>query len=468
MRFDFVLPVLYNDEDIHWNDGLGARLERHGARVAYIAHTHYGERALRKNHEHVYYFYDGFDADRPASVPEMNALERRYDLGSMADFVYPELVSPGAQGQEMLFRRSVHAFKYLEDFTTKHDVGIFFNNLGPAIVRRCLFRMRDKGGPANAMIDFAPIRGRVVLTTHESLWDELPETFPELTPEQRSEMVAFVEKATVEKKSFAEPAALSFKPRNFVKAARYAKRVLSERVDLNYSALVYERFESIFRVRAARLIYETPPPDERYYFFPLHLADDSAITIRAPQFQRQEEIVRYVAERVLPVGVKLYVKPHIAAMHAYSHAMLSEIANIPNVRLVDARIVSHGLIKNAEAMIVINSTVGFESLLYGKPVVALGRVFYRGHGLTTDVDQLADLPRAAAHAVANPPDMELFYRFLHACHVATYPGHAETYTDENMDLVAAALMQKADKLGVPIGGADTRSSEMRRAVSAAS
>ncbi|MCA9588150.1 MAG: hypothetical protein KC657_22660 [Myxococcales bacterium] len=451
MRFDFVLPVLYNDQDIAWNDDLGKRLEECGASVAYIAHTRYGERALRKRHRHVYYFYDGFDADKPASVAEMNALELRYDLGSMADFVYPELVVPGAQTQEMLFRRSIHAFKYLEEFTTRHDVGIFFNNLGPAIVRRCLFRMRDKGGPVNAMIDFAPIRGRVVLTTHESLWDELPAQFPELSAERRAEMIAFVEKATVEKKSFAEPAALSLKPHNFVNAARYAKRFLSERVDVDYSALVYQRFESIFRVRAARLLYETPPPQERYYFFPLHLADDSAITIRAPQFQRQEEIVRYVAERVLPAGVKLYVKPHIAAMHAYSHAMLSEIASIPNVRLVDARIVSHGLIKNAEAMIVINSTVGFESLLYGKPVVTLGRVFYRGHGLTTDVDQLADLPRAAAHAVAHPPDMELFYRFLHACHVATYPGHAETYDEENVKLVAAALLQKAAKLGVPVG-----------------
>lgn len=458
MRYDFVLPVLYNDDDIAWNAGLGAALERRGARVGFLAHTHYAERELKKQHENVHYIYDGFDADRPSTPSELRAVERRFDLGSAADFVYPELVVRGAQSQEMLFRRTLHLFRYLERFCETHDVGLFFNNLGPALVRRCLFRMRDQGGAQNAMVDFAPIRGRIVLTTHESLWDELPYDHRELSASERAEMVDFVARATTEKKSFAEPSALSIRPRNFVNAARYAHRMLTERVDVRFGALVYERAESVVRVRAARLLYETPPAGERYYFFPLHLADDSAITIRAPQFQRQEEIVRYVAERVLPAGVKLYVKPHIAAMHAYSHSMLSEIARIPNVRLVDARIVAHRLIQDAEAMIVINSTVGFESLLYGKPVVALGRVFYRGHGLTTDVDQLADLPRAAASAVANPPDMERVYRFVHACHRATYAGHAETITPENMELTADALFSKAAKLGVATDGGSRRPS----------
>lgn len=461
MRYDFVLPVLYNDEDILWNDGLGAALERKGARVGFIAHTRYGEREIRKRHDNVHYVYDGFDADRPSTVEELRDVERRYALGSAADFVYPEEVVRGAQSREMLYRRTLHLFRYLENFCGEHDVGLFFNNLGPALIRRCLFRIRDQGGPQNAMVDFAPIRGRIVLTTHESLWDELPRELPELSPSEREAMAAFVRKATAEKRSFAQPSALSIRPRNFVNAARYAKRMLSERVDVSFGALLYERAESVVRVRAARLLYETPPPGERYYFFPLHLADDSAITIRAPQFQRQEEIVRYVAERVLPAGAKLYVKPHIAAMHAYSHAMLSEIARIPNVRLVDARIVAHRLIQDAEGIVVINSTVGFESLLYGKPVVALGRVFYRGHGLTTDVDQLADLPQATARAVANPPDMERVYRFVHACHEATYPGFAETWTEENMELTATALIQKAAKLGVAVGGAPATSAPTR-------
>jgi capsular polysaccharide export protein len=453
MRFDFVLPVLYNDGDIAWNDALGGTLERRGASVAYIAHTRYGQRELEKKHANVFYLYDGFDADAPVSLAAIGAVEKKYDLGSLADFVYPEQVVPGAQHQEMLFRRALHDFRFLEDFCARNDVRMFVNNLGPELIRRCMFRMRDKGGPQSVVVDFAPLHGRIAVTTQETDWDDLPKTLPTLSPAERAEMVAFVEKATAERKAFYPPGALSVSGRNFVNAARYAKRFLSERVDVRLPALVYQRAESMFRVRAARMLYEQPPPGERFYFFPLHIADDSAITIRAPQFQRQEEVIRYIAERVLPVGVKLYVKPHIAAMHAYSHAMLSELASIPNVRLVDARIVAHQLIREAEAMIVINSTVGFESLLYGKPVVVLGRVFYRGKGITTDVDQLADLRGAVPRAVENPPDRERIYRFLHACHQATYPGHLTQQTPENLDAMASALFAKAAKLGMPVGGA---------------
>jgi hypothetical protein len=453
MRFDFVLPVVYNDDDIRWNRWLGDCLERRGATVAYIAHTRYGARALGAGRDNVFFLYEGFDANREPSAAELRDVERRYALASLSDFVYPEQVVPGAQGREALFRRAVHDFAFLERFCAEHDVGVYVNNLGPELLRRCMFRMRDQGGPEVVGVEFAPLHGRFALTTLETGWDELPDEPRALTTEERDRMVAFVAGATAARKPFYPPGALSIKARNFVNVARYAKRFMAERADISLPALIHHRAESVVRVRAARTLYQSPVPGERFYFFPLHLADDSAITIRAPQFQRQEEIVRYIAERVLPAGAKLYVKPHIAAMHAYSYGMLREMATTPGVRLVDARIVAHGLIRDAEAMIVINSTVGFESLLYGKPVVALGRVFYRGRGLTTDVDQLADLPQAVARAVATPPDMERIYRFLHACHEATYPGQVEEWTAENAEKVADALVVKAARMGRPVGAA---------------
>lgn len=453
MRFDFVLPVVYNDADIVWNDELGTCLERRGAKVAYICHTHYGEHALAEKHDNVHYLYEGYDPDRAPTTEELRALERRWGLASLQDFVYPEQVVPGAQSQEALFRRAIHDFRFLEGFCARHDVSMYVNNLGPELLRRCMFRMRDQGGPEVLVLDFAPIHGRLAITTQETGWDDLPAEPRDITPEEREAMRAFVAKATAAKKPFYPPGALGVKLENLVNAARYAKRFMSERVDVSLAALVQQRAESVFRVRAAKTLYETPTPGERFYFFPLHLMDDSAITIRAPQFQRQEEIIRYIAERVLPVGAKLYVKPHIAAMHAFSYGMLKEIASIPNVRLVDARIVAHSLIRDAEAMIVINSTVGFESLLYGKPVIVLGPVFYRGRGLTTDVDQLAQLPQAVARAVETPPDEERLLRFFQACHDATYPGAVEDWSRENAEKVADALLAKAARIGRPIGAA---------------
>ncbi len=446
MHFDFLIPVVYNDQDITFNDGLGRVLEGRGAKVAYLVHTRYGERAMRERHEHVFFLYEGYDQEREPSEAELSALEKKYDLGSLRDFVYPESVVPATQPREILFRRALHVFRFLERFCEEHQVDSFLNNLGPELVRRVMFRIRDNGGPQNLVLDFAPIHGRLTVTTDEIHWDELPKELPVLTAAERAEMVAYVEGATTAKKPFYPPNYLKIRPQNVVNAFKYARRFFAERSDVRYGALVYQRFESLARVRAAKVLFEQPVPGERFYFFPLHLSDDSAITVRAPQFQRQEEIVRYIAERALPLGTKLYVKPHPAAMHAYSLGTLHEISRIPNVRLIDPPVVSHELIAAAEGVCVINSTVGFESLLYGKPVLSLGRCFYRGFGITTDVDQLADVPRALARAVASPPDMELVYRFLHACFQATHPGHLAAQTPENFELLANALMGKLERL----------------------
>lgn len=453
MKLDFLFPVLYSDQDVSLCSDLGVALRKAGVSVGFIAHTRYGERELKERHENVYYLYEDFDPKRDPTSAEINAIEKKYDLGSIYDFVYPEQAVPTAQSQRKLIRRAVHDFRFLEELCTKHQVGMCINNLGPELMRRCMFRFRDKGGPPVVVTDFAPIHGRITLTTHEILWDDLPSELPEITSEQRARMVAYIAEATRERKTFCEPAALPVGAQNFVNAVRYAQRALSERVDFSYPTLLYQRAESLARVRMARLLYEAPVPGEPYYFFPLHLMDDSAITIRAPQFQRQEEVVQYIAERVLPWGTKLYVKPHPAAMHAYSYDMLSRIAKIPNVRLIDARIPAPGLIADSKAVIVINSTVGFEAVLYGKPVIALGKVFYRGWGVTTDVDQLADLRLAVARAVDRPVDMERVYRFLQACFDATFEAHLTDQTPENLKLLTDALVDKARNLGLQIGHA---------------
>jgi hypothetical protein len=453
MKFDFVIPVLYNDHDVAMNGDIAQVLARAGARVALIAHTRYGERELKRRGLDVFFLYEHFEPRRPLVIDDVTAIEKKYELGSLADFVFPEHMVPATNPQPMLFRRAVHGFQWLENFCSSHDVSLFLNNLGPEILRRCMFRLRDKGGPESVVLDFAPIHGRFALTTHEVTWDELPNELPTLTAAERQRMADFVATATAERRPFANPQSLTVAPRNLIGAFRYAQRALTERLDYSLPALFYQRAESVIRVRLGQHLYQRPEPGERFYFFPLHLMDDSAITIRAPQFQRQEDVVRYMAERVVPVGAKLYVKPHPGAMHAYSYTMLSTLAKIPNVRLIDPRVVSHSLIANAEAVIVINSSVGFEALLYGKPVVTLGRVFYRGQGLTTDVDQLAELPRAVADAVRRPTDVERMYRFLHACHEATYPGHLTQRTPENLELLTKALVAKAAKLGRPLEAA---------------
>jgi len=159
------------------------------------------------------------------------------------------------------------------------------------------------------------------------------------------------------------------------------------------------------RKRYAQKFYSMPIPGEKYVFFPLHFPFDSQLTLRAVPFITQEFVIEIIS-RYLPFGYKLYVKEHPAAEGWYSPEMLKYINRIPNVKLVPRYINAHDLIKKAEMVCVINSTAGFEALLWQKPVITFGRSFYSDKGITLDVKNLYDLPEIINKAKDFKPDWD--------------------------------------------------------------
>jgi hypothetical protein len=447
MRYDFVLPVFYSPEGADFIGGIARHLRAKGATAAVLTHNRYLRKRLEQlGHGDLFDVYDGFDPKHAPSIGEQRRAEERLGIASLHDLVFPEAMMPGARPIPQLVRRAVHDVRFLEQFLEQHEVRFFVNDVGPELLRRCMFRLRDRGGPENLLLDFAPIPKRIAITTHEVFWDDLPNDLPELDAVAREVAEGLRRDALERRKPFAAPTQLTFKGRNLVNAAKYMWVALRERNDFSLSDLFTQRAESFVRIALNDRVYVQPVPDEEFFFFPLHLADDSAITVRAPQFQQQEDIIRHIAERALPAGTCLYVKPHPGAMHAYSVEMIRKLAKIPRVKVIDPRINSHALIAAARLVIVINSTVGFESLLYGKPVVSLGRVFYRGRGLTIDVENAADLVPAVARGLSFQPSSERFLQFLHACYAATYPGRLNDRSEENLELLADALLDKASRL----------------------
>jgi hypothetical protein len=56
-------------------------------------------------------------------------------------------------------------------------------------------------------------------------------------------------------------------------------------------------------------------------------------------------------------------------------------------------------------VVTINSKVGLEALMQAKPVIVLGKAYYRGQGVTVDVGALDDLPARLRDALASQPSM---------------------------------------------------------------
>ena len=70
------------------------------------------------------------------------------------------------------------------------------------------------------------------------------------------------------------------------------------------------------------------------------------------------------------------------------------------------------LIEDADAVITVNSTVGLEAILLGKPVLVLGRAFYAIPGLTLSAEGPEELAEALHRLSDWKPDPVLRRKFL--------------------------------------------------------
>lgn len=119
---------------------------------------------------------------------------------------------------------------------------------------------------------------------------------------------------------------------------------------------------------------ESPAKGEKFVFFPLHFTEDTAIVTAVP-FADQAFLAEEIS-KVLPHGVKLYIKPHPHWKCAdMRFSEMARLRKIPNARLLKYAVGAKDLVRQAEYTVVINSSVAYECLALHKPVYALGNCF---------------------------------------------------------------------------------------------
>lgn len=122
--------------------------------------------------------------------------------------------------------------------------------------------------------------------------------------------------------------------------------------------------------------------NERIIFYAAQVEDDANMLLYSPSFLTNLSFLTYVASAMR--GIKdavLVVKPHP-----------KEAKTIPNLgsefgikMIVEREINIKDILPLASVVTTINSTVGFEALLYNKPVVVGGNAHYSHRGFTFDV-----------------------------------------------------------------------------------
>lgn len=109
---------------------------------------------------------------------------------------------------------------------------------------------------------------------------------------------------------------------------------------------------------------------QNYLFFPLQIAQDTVISLSYFDYY---ELILLIAKNI--TNYPIVIKPHPRDKNKELANLLEDLAKI-NKNIIISHSSIHELIPNSLCCITINSGVGFESLLLGKPVIAFGKSDY--------------------------------------------------------------------------------------------
>lgn len=119
------------------------------------------------------------------------------------------------------------------------------------------------------------------------------------------------------------------------------------------------------------------PEKERYFLLPLPiLRERSNYAWFGIEYADLISLVKKISN-CLPFGRKLYVKEHPVYFGQKQLSFYSSIKKFRNIRLINPYEDTFKLIRYSEGIITLGSSVGFEALLMNKPVITLGKPWYR-------------------------------------------------------------------------------------------
>jgi hypothetical protein len=190
-----------------------------------------------------------------------------------------------------------------------------------------------------------------------------------------------------------------------------------------YTHFFFRQLARKMKIFRSRWIFDKVKPEGDYFVFPLQMKPESSTSVWARHFVDEISLIKNIAFN-LPFGTKLYVKEHFVNLGNLPFDVYRELKRIPNVRLVHPLEPNKPLLQHSQGVITLTSTMGFEALMMGKPVVAFGDIFYKKHPLCISVKSFENLHAVFADIRKdNGRVRDINRRFLAAYYNCTYEGN---------------------------------------------
>jgi capsular polysaccharide export protein len=177
---------------------------------------------------------------------------------------------------------------------------------------------------------------------------------------------------------------------------------------------------------------------ETVFLLILQVPFDANMVHHSPHFKSHYEIVKSVVGN-LPTNGRLIVREHPLYKSMYEKEIY-KLCKDKGIYIQNDISVASAL-KNADVIIVNNSTVGLEAISEGKPTVVLGDALYDSSGICLRLDNIDELKELLETAPSYQVDESLLYGFLTELYFNNLlKGH---FRDENLDNL---VMQISNRL----------------------
>lgn len=199
--------------------------------------------------------------------------------------------------------------------------------------------------------------------------------------------------------------------------------------------------------------WDSISPGQPYFIYPLHVQPEASINVLGTYYTDQLNLIKQIS-LALPVGTLLYVKEHSAIIGKRNHLKFyRSIKKIRNIRLIDPFLDPHSLIENAAGIITISGTMGYEAILYKKPVILFGEPFYKFYKNCWIVENIKDLRvilEKCQNEASEIPDTDVI-EFIAATSYGQYSGNIyfedkNSLADENIEAIRKAIKTEIDHI----------------------
>jgi hypothetical protein len=227
------------------------------------------------------------------------------------------------------------------------------------------------------------------------------------------------------------------------------KHMRGEREEFGFiSTYVRKHLLMLTRATTLRRSYREVPPGQPYLYYPLHVPGDFALTIRSPEYLDQFALIDYLARNIPPTHM-LAVKEHPAMVGAFAPHRMRELLKLhDNFALIPPERNNLEVIRDAAAVITVNSKSGAEAIMLQRPVVVLGDAFYGNAPLVTKAEGISDVPEKITKALRTPPPTKTdMLAFFSQVWQQSYPGELYNDSVENCDTFASSVL---DYLAAPV------------------